>query len=51
MYQLVNHPATNNVGAVKRLSDNAYIPLDPANTDYQAFLAWVAEGGTPEVIE
>ena len=32
---------------VKRITDNAFIPFDPANTDYQAYLKWVAEGNTP----
>lgn len=33
---------------ILRLADNAYIPPDPANTDYVAYLKWLDEGNTPE---
>jgi len=36
---------------VYRLADNAFIPFDPANTDYQAYLKFLEEGGVPEPAE
>ena len=39
------------VETVMRLSDNAFIPFDPANTDYAEYLKWLAEGNTPEAAE
>jgi hypothetical protein len=32
---------------VLRTSDNAFIPMSEDNTDYQAYLAWVEQGGVP----
>jgi len=34
--------------AVLRLADKAFIPHDPANTDYAAYLEWLEAGNTPE---
>ena len=46
MYQLTTNPFSKEVNGVKRLTDNALIPFDPANTDYQTFKREVA-AGTP----
>ena len=36
---------------VIRASDSAYIPFDPANSDYAAYLEWLAEGNEPEAAD
>lgn len=49
MYQQIKPVfADQHTKVIKRLSDNAFIPFDPANTDYQAYLVWLDEGNTPE---
>jgi hypothetical protein len=48
MYKLIKSSLSNQVNSVLRLSDMACIPFDPANTDYQVYLKWVAEGNTPK---
>ena len=47
MYQLVKDVISGGTACIKRLADNAFIPLDPANTDYQEFLRWKSEGNEP----
>jgi len=46
MYKLQN--LEGRTIAILRLNDMASIPLNTDNTDYQAYLKWLAEGNTPE---
>ena len=47
MYKLVKDKISGVVGIVLRITDNAFIPMDEANTDYQAYLKWLSEGNEP----
>jgi len=47
MYKLIKPSIAFDIQILQRLSDGACIPFDPANTDYQAYLKWLAEGNTP----
>jgi hypothetical protein len=42
MYKLTQFPE------IQRMVDGAFIPPDPANTDYQQYLEWIAAGNTPD---
>jgi len=46
-----NYKLTESSVTILRLPDNAFIPFDPANTDYQAYLKWLEEGNVPEPAE
>jgi len=47
MYKLQISQMSNTVVSVLRVEDTTSIPFDPANTDYQQYLKWLAEGNTP----
>jgi len=44
MYQLLPSKTSGPATTIRRLSDMACIPFDPANTDYAQFKKSVAEG-------
>ena len=41
MYKLQKDSFGNDIQMVKCLSNNNFIPFDPANTDYQEYLKWL----------
>ena len=51
MYKLTRNTYGGDTQSVIRKSDGACIPFDPANRDYEEYLAWIEEGNTPEEAE
>ena len=56
MYKKISYKDGNNNSVemeniIFRISDNTFIPFDPDNTDYQAYLKWLSEGNTPQEAE
>jgi hypothetical protein len=47
MYKLLPDTFMGPATCIKRVADNASIPFDPANTDYQEYLEWLEAGNTP----
>ena len=45
MYKIISE------NTVQHIETSACIPINPANTDYQAYLKWLEEGNTPEPAE
>ena len=53
IYKLYKDPITNQITSIFRTRNGleVAIPLDEANTDYQKYLEWVAEGNTAEAAD
>ena len=53
IYKLTKNSFTNEVDGVITQVENTLksIPFDQANTDYQEYLKWVAEGNTAEAAD
>ncbi len=52
-YKKLKHPLTDEIvtNTILRKEDNAFIPFDEANTSYQEYKLWLAEGNTPEAAD
>ena len=48
MYKQCKNLTTNEIAnCVIRTTDNAGIPFDPANVDFQQYQKWLSEGNQP----
>jgi hypothetical protein len=47
-YKIVHDVVSNRDTGIRRLEDNAFIPFDLQNSDYQKYLEWVSQGNQPE---
>lgn len=47
-FQIIDTEIRKAVVRQEENGDVSFIPFDPANTDYQQYLAWLAAGNTPE---
>jgi len=48
-YKLGNNDIHQNISCIIKISDESktFIPINEENTDYQEYLAWLAEGNEP----
>jgi hypothetical protein len=46
MYKIIKRNQT--IQCIFRIQDNASIPMDEKNRDYQEYLVWLEEGNIPE---
>ena len=53
IYKLLKDDQSSEIYGVKTEVEKiiTFIPLDPANTDYQEYLEWVAAGNTAEAAD
>lgn len=53
MYEIYADPSLGNIKphVVHRIEDGAWIPMDPNNGDYQAYLKWVAAGNVAPTVK
>ena len=50
-YKLVKSLYEDSISCIKDTETGDVIPIDPNNTDYESYLAWVAEGNTAEAAD